>query len=108
MCFEMENIWSFFVAFNNLSEGIFNVPKQLGHTLCIMNSTPIEGSRLLHRPETPFFSSCSCCLFISIAFYYGHSFLIGNYSSGYRNNLSLNKAKFFLKDANGSYLLYGL
>lgn len=46
----------FFAAFNSLSEGIFNVPKQLGHTMYIMNSTLIEGSLLLHCAErSPFF-----------------------------------------------------
>lgn len=46
----------FFAAFNSLSEGIFNVPKQLGHTMYIMNSTLIEGSLLPHCAErSPFF-----------------------------------------------------
>lgn len=52
----MENIWSFFAAFNSLSKGIFNVPKQLGHTMDIMNFTLIEGPHLPHCPEgVPFF-----------------------------------------------------
>lgn len=77
----------FFPAFNSLSEGIFNVPKQLGHTLCIMNSTLIEGSHHCIEKFPVFF------LFLLLV--HLNSFpLLSQLSQGYCwKNLSLNKTK---------------
>lgn len=56
MCFEMENIWSF-CSFQQLKWGIFNVLKQLGHSVCILNSTSIEGDPLQTTENVPFEST---------------------------------------------------
>lgn len=93
----------FFPAFNSLSEGIFNVLKQLGHTLCIMNSTLIEGSHH-YMEKFPVF-------FLFLLLVHLNSFpLFSQLSHGYYwKNLSLNKTKknFLKKSANGFYLLCG-